>query len=261
MKIPRWLQWLVFGVAIYLVRLNQNRQPMIVVGHRGGAGLAPENTMASLRNGYAVGARWLEVDVQRTSDGTIVVLHDNELERTSNGVGHVKDITYADLAKLDAGSWYGDEFAGERIPTLTEALDFIQEYELTLVIEMKDPMLYPGIGEEMLRMIRDRHAEHNVVIISFDLDWLRAFHETAPELRVGGLWTWMPTADTIPNAQFVDVEWRAALYDPTLVWRAHHSGRQVIVWTVNEPWIARLLYLIGVDVITTDRPDLILPLV
>ncbi len=152
-------------------------------------------------------------------------------------------------------------FKDERIPTLAAALDFVQEHELTLVIEMKDPAIYPGIGPEILQMIRDRHAEHNVVIISFDLDWLRAFHETAPDLRVGGLWVWMPAADVIPNAQYVDVYWRATLYDPTLVWRAHHSGRKVIVWTVNDPLIARILYLIGVDVITTDRPDLILPLV
>ena len=72
MKIPRWLQWLVFGVAFYLYRLNRTRQPLIVAGHRGGAGLAPENTLASLRNGYELGARWLEVDVQRTRDGVAV---------------------------------------------------------------------------------------------------------------------------------------------------------------------------------------------
>lgn len=261
MKFPRILQWLLFGAAIYLFLLNQKRRPLIVIGHRGAAGLAPENTLAALQAGFEQGARWLEIDVQRTRDGVLVALHDNHLERTSSGAGHVKDIDYAALCRLDAGSWYGDDFAGEGIPSLEQVFDFILPNELTLCIEMKDPALYPGIGDQLLAQIRARHAEQHVVILSFDLDWLRDFHASAPDLSVGGLWVWMPDADVIPDAQFVDVDYRAALYDPTLVWRARRSGRQVIVWTVNDPLIARLLYLIGVDAVTTDRPDLILPLV
>jgi len=252
--------WFLLIASILLLLQRSKRQRLIVIGHRGAAGLAPENTLASLQVAQRLGATWVEVDVQRTRDNVLVILHDNDLDRTTNGTGKVLEMDSEYVATLDAGSWYGSKFAGEPIPRLDEVLVFIREHKLTLCLEAKDPALYPGIGEQLATAIREHQLVSQVVVISFDREWLRGFSEFAPDITVGSLWETPHDANSVPTAQYIDVYWLTALLNPTLIWQAHQDGRKLIVWTVNSPIIAWLLVLLGVDAITTDRPDLMLPL-
>jgi glycerophosphoryl diester phosphodiesterase len=252
-------KWIGAATVLALFAWLRRRAPMIVVGHRGAAGLAPENTLVSLRTALDLGTHWVECDVQQTSDGVIMIMHDATLDRTTNGSGSIAATDWATISALDAGSWKGAQFAGERVPRLDEALRLTGQYGATLCIEVKDPQLYPGISENLAQVIRDNEATERVVIISFDLDWLRRFSESAPDIPVGSLWVSMGDPETVPSARLIDIHWRSLLSDPSQLWRARMSGRKLAVWTVNDPLVAALLYAVGVDGITTDRADLILP--
>src|SRR5918912_617430 len=129
-------------------RLEQERGRVWVVGHRGAMGHCPENTLASFERGLDLGADWVELDVHLSRDGALVVIHDETLERTTNGAGLVKDHDLAELRRLDAGAWFGPEFAGQRLPTLDEALAWAVRRGLVLDVELKNgPVFYPGLEE------------------------------------------------------------------------------------------------------------------
>src|SRR5690606_3104315 len=129
-----------------------------VIAHRGASGYAPENTLAAVEAADRLDTTWVEVDVQRTADGELVLVHDTTLERTTDAEEvfpdrapwDVADFTAEEIARLDAGSWFGEEFAGEPVPTLGEALATLEANDQKLLLELKDPELYPGIEEEVL---------------------------------------------------------------------------------------------------------------
>jgi glycerophosphoryl diester phosphodiesterase len=227
-----------------------------VIGHRGAAGLAPENTLAAIREGIRQGASFIEIDVQLSVEGKPVIFHDTLVDRTTNGFGAVCSLTWDALRKLDAGSYFAPDFAGEPIPLLAEAMELLKtEPEVTLVIEAKDPELYPLMGQQLASLIREFGAEAQVVVISFDHQWLGEFRQLAPNVRIGTLWgTRFPK--NVATTDVVDIAWPMVLIDPTLVRRMNRQGNQLWVYTVNSVWLMRLLSWLGVEGITTDRPDL-----
>jgi glycerophosphoryl diester phosphodiesterase len=242
---------------LHLLLREKRRQPQpTIIAHRGAAGLAPENTLVAIRKGLAHNAGYIEADIQRSADGVLLLMHDEKVDRTTNGTGAVRQLSWAELSQLDAGSYYAPQFLGERIPTLEQALLFLRDEAATFVIEIKDPHFYPEISKEIVEMIGRYRAQNKVVVISFDHAELKVFHELAAEIRVGVLFTWPWEVSHIAHSQIVDVYWPAVLLDPTFVRRMHGRGYEVWVWTVNSAVMMRLLAWLGMDGVTTDRPEL-----
>jgi glycerophosphoryl diester phosphodiesterase len=233
---------------------------MQVYAHRGASAVAPENTLAAFDRAAGV-AGFVELDVQRCRSGELVVVHDTTLDRTTDvetvfpdrPARAVGDFTLAELRRLDAGSWFSTEFAGERIPTLAEVLDFLRDRDLGLLLEAKSPERGAAgqIADELLRnrwILRDR-----LVVQSFDEDFVREFRSVFPRATLGLLGA---PADVEPWVRIVDqinphhVELQQSYVDSI-----HNVGLSVNPWTVDEPAdIARMIDL-GVDGIITNTPD------
>lgn len=242
-------------IALHLILHRPAPQPPTITGHRGAAGLAPENTMASVSAALDQGVRTIEVDIHRSQDDVLVVIHDLRVSRTTNGFGAVQDLTWDDLSQLDAGSHFSPEFAGEGIPRLEDVLERIKSEEAILYLEVKSPHRYPGIEEQILDTLQQHHMTEQVVVLSFDHDWLARFHALAPDIPVSSLGVWVGSPPLSGAESMVGVQWRSVVLDPTLIWRMHRQGIKVSVWTVNRRWQMRLLAWLGVDNITTNRPD------
>ncbi len=262
-----WLEeftWLIlrFFLLLFLLWLGahlslrpRGRREPELVSHRGAAGLAPENTMVSVQTAVDLGARLIEVDVQRSADGVLLLMHDTTVDRTTDGTGAVANLSWAQIQELDAGSWFDPQFAGEPVPSLEELLTRQTEWPASLVLEAKDPELYPGMADEMAAMIERFQAEQRVLVVSFDHPWLAEFHERLPGVRLGRLAVWIPPFIPAQATYSVGVYWLSVVLDPTLIWRIHASGGEVWVWTVNDARIMRLMHWLGVDAVTTDYPD------
>src|SRR5215471_19656445 len=143
-------------------RLERERGRVWVVGHRGAMGYCPENTLASFERGLELGADWIELDVHLSRDGELIVIHDETLERTTNGHGLVRERSLSELRALDAGD-------GQHIPTLPEVLSFARARATVVDIEIKNaPIYYEGIERAVARAVRDAQMLDNVIVISFD---------------------------------------------------------------------------------------------
>ncbi|MFI6081805.1 glycerophosphodiester phosphodiesterase [Streptomyces sp. NPDC051217] len=249
----------------------------LVIAHRGASAYAPENTLAAVDKAEELGIDWVENDVQRTKDGQLVVLHDTDLKRTTDveqvfpdrAPWNVKEFTAAEVARLDAGSWFGAEWAGARVPTLKQYLDTVEDNRQKLLLEIKAPELYPGIEKDILRVLRaegwlDRsHVRDKLVIQSFGADSVKAVHEQRPDVTTGFLGT--PAVADLPSyAKFTDqinpthstltAEYVAAVHR---LKGAHGKRLQVSTWTVNDAAGALRVAGFGVDGIITNNPDVV----
>ncbi|KIZ19695.1 glycerophosphodiester phosphodiesterase [Streptomyces natalensis ATCC 27448] len=189
----------------------------LVIAHRGASRYAPENTLAAVDAAHHRGFLWVENDVQRTKDGKLVVLHDTTLRRTTDAEAvfpgrapwRVRDFTAAEIARLDAGSWFGRRFAGERVPTLAAYLRRLDANGQRLLLEIKSPGTYPGIERDVVRELRhhgwlDRdHVRHRLVVQSFGVPCIKTFHGLVPQVRTGILGS--PPLDRLAGyARFAD---------------------------------------------------------
>lgn len=248
-----------------------------VVGHRGAPAYAPENTLPSVEKAAELGFRWVENDVQRTKDGELIVLHDTTLTRTTDveqvfpdrAPWNVRDFTAAEIARLDAGTWYDPSFAGTRIPTLKEYLHEITQTHQNLILELKSPDLYPGIEAETLAELRnsgwlDRgHVRHRLVVQSFDAKSIKEVHKQRPDVKTGFLGT--PTQAQLPEyARFADqinpshttigADWVAAAH---ALKGPHDKALEVFTWTVDTPNDTVVAADKGVDGIISNAPDVV----
>jgi glycerophosphoryl diester phosphodiesterase len=238
-----------------------SRRPLILA-HRGARDRAPENTMAAFRLAAEMGAHGIELDVQLSKDGEAVVIHDFNVDRTTNGKGPAGDLTLAELQKLDAGSWYSPEYASQRIPTL--ALVF-QELgpRLTLNVELKKPISHKNeLEPEVVRLIEDSNLTERVIISSFNPLALRRVRRLNPHISTGLLyWPDQPFylrgrwLQPLVQAQALHPRWD--MIDAQFVTRCHQRGLAVRPWTCNEPDAMRRLIDWHVDAIITDYPDLL----
>ncbi|MGW4565820.1 glycerophosphodiester phosphodiesterase family protein, partial [Streptomyces sp. NPDC004561] len=166
-----------------------------VIAHRGASAYAPENTLASIDKAVKLGFTWVENDVQRTKDGELVVIHDDSLKRTTNvekvfpgrAPWKVKDFTAAEIARLDAGSWFSPAYAGTRVPTLKQYMRRLDHNHESLLLEIKNPELYPGIELQTLKLLGneswlDRKHLGRLVVQSFSADSVRTVHELKPAI-------------------------------------------------------------------------------
>jgi glycerophosphoryl diester phosphodiesterase len=260
----RWFLLGLLGLPLGFIGLHLTfrDQPVVavplVVGHRGAASLAPENTLAAIEAGIAQGAGYVELDVQRSADGVVLILHDETLDRTTDGSGLVGELTWSAIQQLDAGSPFSAAFGGEAIPSLADVITFTAASATTLVLEIKSPQLYPGIEQQILEAVREFEIAERVMVISFYAEALQNVNSLAPDITTGFVWQWprFPAEVASLDVEVVCLFWPAVLLNPCLVSRLHAEGYQVWVWTVNDARLMRLLLWLGVDGIATDRPDL-----
>ncbi len=229
---------------------------MWVVAHRGASGHAPENTLAAFRRAVELGARFIETDLQLTRDSRFVALHDATVDRTTNGHGPVHRLTSAQLRELDAGSWFGPEFAGEKIPTLDEILAFAREFDVVFYLELKAGEAW-GLEHAVVAALRDAQEEARAVILSFDSGMLASIRRTDATMMTGYLFD-QPQADVIERAMQVGARQlapRGDLVTRELVAQARRADLHVVTWTINDPAHMRALIAAGIDGIMTDYPD------
>ncbi|MCB5183378.1 glycerophosphodiester phosphodiesterase [Streptomyces antimicrobicus] len=249
----------------------------VVYAHRGASAYAPENTLAAVDAAADMGVEWVENDVQRTKDGELVVVHDDTLSRTTDAKKlypdrkpwRVRDFTAAEIARLDAGSWFDARFAGERVPTLRDYLDRVDANQQRLLLEIKKPELYPGIERETLDVLAragwlDRsHVTRRLVVQSFSADSVRSVHTQRPEVVTAFLGT-PAVADLERYAEFSDrinpwhttisADWVSAVHR---VRGPHGKTLEIDTWIVDDPTTARRMQELGVDGLISNAPDVV----
>ncbi|MFD6949449.1 glycerophosphodiester phosphodiesterase [Nocardiopsis sp. TSRI0078] len=248
-----------------------SERPLTVVAHRGASGHAPENTLVSLDTAHELGAEAVEVDVQRTEDDVLVLLHDTTLERTTNvedvfpdrSPYSVGDFTMAEIRRLDAGSWFDPSFEGEGVPTFAEALDRMEELDLDLFLELKSPELYPGVEKEVAAELGGREGwleagssrgSQRLVVQSFDWKSVRRSKDLMPSVPHALL-------GRVPESRISEFTWAQMInpnhttIDAAYVERVHDAGLEIMPYTVNERSRMDAVLKWRVDGFITDFPD------
>jgi len=224
---------------------------LFLYAHRGASATAPENTLAAFREALAAGADGIELDVHLSADGVPVVIHDDTLERTTDGAGPVSAQSAALLQSLDAGSWFSPEFSGEPLPTLAETLQLLAGH-LRVNLEVKDHRA----GLAILNLLRDFPATE-VVVSSFDHALLTALRNHAPALSLAVLQAGGDWRQALSRAQAINAcafHAHANLVSRPLLAACRRVALPVFAWTVDEPRQARALARIGVAGVFTNDP-------
>lgn len=254
------------GLAVALSQDSgpQTEAPVLVIAHRGASAYAPHDTVAAAREAVERRADAVEVDVRQTRDGHLVALFrpslapTTDVERVFPGRApwRVESFTLAEVRRLDAGSWYGPEFAGERVPTLREVADAVEGSGVQLIIEPKSPGRYPGIADRIAREVQRRPDLYREVE-SFDTAFLRSLATRSLPVDLGI--TGAPPVDELAQATAYAnaVNPGLAAVDADYVEQAHDLGLEVKVWSVNERAGMRRAVEMGVDGIYTHRPDVL----
>ncbi|MFD1426751.1 glycerophosphoryl diester phosphodiesterase [Kroppenstedtia sanguinis] len=229
-----------------------------IFAHRGFSSVAPENTMAAFREAAQAGADGLELDVHLTKDGEVVVIHDETVNRTTDGEGKVRKLTLEELRRLDAGSRFAKEFAGEKIPLLHEVLELVADRNLWLNIELKNNKFpYPGLEEKVLELISQYDLAQKTVFSSFNHYSLRRIKEKQPDADIALLYmahliepwnyaAWMGATSLHPYWPTVTEE---------LVQGCREQGLSLRPFTVNQARMMDRLIQLDVDAIITDKVD------
>jgi len=228
-----------------------------IVAHRGGGALAPENTLGAMRLGASLGFKGVEFDVMLARDGTPMVIHDETVDRTTDGRGEVPKMSCADLQRLRTGN-------GEGIPRFEDAGRLCRELGLWANVEIKPAKGYERpTGEAVARMARDlwRGAALPPVLSSFSADALETAREAAPELPRGYLVGKVPDdwRDTMRRLGCVALHCNFKSLTEPLAREVHAAGFAILLWTVNEPAIGRQMLALGADCLVTDALDRIGP--
>lgn len=235
-----------------------------VIGHRGASAYAPENTMLSFVKAVQLGVKWIEFDVMLTADQQPIVFHDETLDRTTNGHGHIGRHTYQYLRTLDAGSWFDLLTAGERIPHLFQVLEFIQDKNIHANLEIK-----PLPGQEVAtvqviwQLIKDYYPQllPSILFSSFSIKSLTALRQQSDECEIGLLihhWLpdWLMICDDLRCAS---VNVNEEIITAENAKKIKSTQRTLLCYTVNHQYRANELFSFGVDAVFSDAPDLIMP--
>ncbi|MEZ6036903.1 MAG: glycerophosphodiester phosphodiesterase family protein [Planctomycetota bacterium] len=266
LRIPALSLATLIGVAVpaqqqasaLLARLQRAAEEApLVVAHRGASADAPENTLAALRLAKAAGADVIEFDVYQTKDGAWVVLHDATVDRTTDVVAklgrkkvRIDELSLDEARSLDAGAWFDAKFAGEKLPTLAEAIEAI--LPAVPMIERKG-----GDPKALVAELQRLQVADQVLVQAFDWDWLEQVHAAAPELLLGALSGGEPTADKLRDvdrtgAKIVHWDHRTVTVDTAAAVRT--ASRMLCVYTVDPDLALVGAAAIGCDMVTTNRP-------
>lgn len=243
---------LLIGVGAFrLVRVPTDPRPVAVMAHRGASHYAPENTRASIRWAIKAEADGAEIDVQTTADGVVVLLHDGDLMRVANDPRRLADLTYAELKYIDVGTHFDPRFSSERAPTLAQAMDATRgKIELNIEVKYNGPN--PGLPAAVVEVIRRKKFAGHCVISSLNAAGAAEVKELMPELKVGVI-----TAAYIGDLAGADWDFISAergVATRSFVKSVHRRGKEIYVWTVNDPDQMVRFITLGVDGILTDDP-------
>ncbi|MGZ5399646.1 MAG: glycerophosphodiester phosphodiesterase [Nocardioides sp.] len=233
---------------------------VLTIAHRGASAYAPENTLAALRTAIEMRCDLAEVDVQRTRDGVLVLVHDTDLRRTTGRRASVSDVTHAELSRLDAGSWFSPVYAGEPVPTLEQAIDVLDGSGTGLLLEVKHPARHPGIATDIARALSGRrgYAESGQCIVqSFDHGVMRDLARQRPDVPIGLLGH--PSVQRLPALATwaTHVNPRHRRTTAAYVGAVHAAGLSCHAWTVDDEADLRRTLALGVDGVITNRPDVL----
>lgn len=237
--------------------------PPEIIAHRGYSARAPENTLSALRLALDVGAPALEWDIQVSRSGTAYLFHDDTLDRTTDGSGRFAHRTDADLASLDAGTWFGPEYAGEPIPTLAETLSSLDGRALRIYPEIKT-FRFPSHVDDIVTHVRESGWLDSTVFISIDWEALDQVRRRAPDVHIGYIVEdpsrYGPALERARHdpCAVIDSDYRIVLADPAQTRLVREAGIPLAVWTVNQPEQADRLYELGVRRFTTNEVERLL---
>lgn len=222
---------------------------MEIIGHRGAPGYEPENTLSSFERALELGVDMIEVDVHALDSGELVVIHDDKVDRTTNGSGYVLDHSFAALRQLDAGN-------GQKIPTLGEVVRLVDR-EVPVNIEIKNPGTALAVGRFIDRYIDKGWSSDDFVVSSFNHIELARFGQFMPDVRRGALTYGIPLGRAAFASQLhaYSVNQSLEFVDRAFVKDAQARSLQVHVYTVNDPDDIERMQRLGVDAIFTDYPD------
>jgi glycerophosphoryl diester phosphodiesterase len=234
-----------------------------VQAHRGASAIAPENTLAAFRAAAAEGAKWVELDVALLADGTLVVIHDDTVDRTTSGTGSLGDLTAADLADLDAGTWFDPRFAAERLPTLPEVIAVLGEVGLSANVEIKQHAHHKSLDQlvdAVRTAIATRRPETRIMISSFDPECLKAMAAKEPDVEMAMLWVeppqdWEAQLAAIP-ATTIHLYYKALSIG--FLEQTREKGIKVRAWTANDPLDVASFWRAGLTGVISDNPRVFL---
>lgn len=236
---------------------------LLTVAHRGNSAYAPENTLAAFASAAAAGAAMIETDLQLSADGTVVLIHDDTLNRTAGRDGRVADLTASELQSADAGSWFSQDYAGERVPVLADLVDFAAGHpNLGWLLEFKGEW-NPDQIAAAAEPLREAGLAERCVLQGFSPRTVRSLHAAAPDIERGLLITMQPVAGeerqflrflTETAAGYCNPHGGILRSSPQLVSLLQDEGVKVCAWTLNEPDQWEAAAAAGVDGIITDRP-------
>jgi glycerophosphoryl diester phosphodiesterase len=234
--------------------------PVLAIAHRGFSGRAPENTLTAFKKAIDLGVDMIEFDVLLSKDGQVVVIHDDMLNRTTNGKGKVADYTLNELKQLDAGSWFGTQFSGERIPTLKEVLELTRG-QVFLNIELKKG----DLGRYTMKDLADRSLQeveragmlNQILFASFDPSAIDRVIERNPRIPVGLIHSqsWVFPREVTGGRSISVLSCSGKVLTQTNISNAHKQGTKVMVWTLNTEEHMQHFLRMGVDGVITDYPD------
>lgn len=227
-----------------------------VIAHRGASAEAPENTLAAFQLAIEQGADGIELDVHMTKDGELVVIHDETLERTTTGKGCIVAHTYQQISSYDAGSWFSDRHAKERVPRLVDVLELLKGKNLLLNIELKTGYVqYPGIEEKLIELLAEYNSQ-DVIVSSFNHYSLRSLKKIAPHIPIGLLYM-EGLVEPWLYAQRLGAHSLHPLYlniMPELVIGCKQADIKLFPWTVDDTGVMQQIHNAGVDGIITNKP-------
>ncbi|GKV70574.1 glycerophosphoryl diester phosphodiesterase [Sporosarcina sp. NCCP-2716] len=232
----------------------------LLYAHRGASGSFPENTMRAFKEARRAGADGIELDVQLTKDGQVVIIHDETVDRTTDGTGYVQDHTLSQLQSLDAGNWFAPSYSGETIPTLDDVLHWMTEdgNTLTLNIELKNDVIqYKGLEQKVLALIDKYKVEDRIILSSFNPTSLQGVRALHPAIEIGYLIAGKPdgAVETAIRIGANSIHCQPAYALSPYVEKAERAGFPLRVYTVNDQEELERLTKAGVDTVMTDEPE------
>lgn len=259
----RYFRYSIHRILYNILSAPKRLEKILVVAHRGASGYAPENTLASFDLAVEMGADFLELDVRLTKDGHFAVIHDEKVDRTTNGRGYVKDFLYEDLKQLDAGSWFSQKFSGQTIPSLTDVLNRYRG-KIKFLIEVKDPSKQLGIANKLAKELvlhkMDNSGQMEVIVQSFDIAFLKQFNRLLPNVPLGVLISYKHGLTA--EKQLKDFSSFASYINPNkmlvtrkFVRKIHQHGLKIMPYTARDKKTVQHLRAMNVDGIITDYPD------
>ncbi|MCL6266434.1 glycerophosphodiester phosphodiesterase [Flagellimonas myxillae] len=239
-----------------------------IVGHRGAAGLAPENTLASFKRALDLKVDYIELDLHVSADGELIVIHDSNVKRTTDGEGEIADMTLQQIKQLDAGSWFGPEFGSEKVPTFEEVLDLVNG-QCKILVELKwsKKGAYPSLVDKLLQLIQDRGVSDQLIIQSFERSYLEEITTSNNPVEIQQLI--FGKSSILPI--YFDTQLRFGSFEPVAgitslnmfylylnkgwVNTNEQLGFGTGVFTINDENDMKKAATFGADLIITDFPD------